>query len=205
MSSEMMNKIQKFSITTLIGGLLVLLPITIFIVLVKFVFDIIANVLRPIAALFVGIENQFLVQLISFAIVIAFCFFVGLAVRTRSGKALFTYLEKKLLEKLPFYSTIRGTVQQVFGDKGSSFSQVVLIEVFGVQMTGFVTSESPNGIYTVFVPTAPNPTNGFIFHTKADKLEFLDISPEDAMRTVIGVGTGSDELFEVTKQAVEKV
>ncbi len=192
----MLKEFQKFSFTTLIGGLLVLLPITIFILLVRFVFDLISNFLNPIAALFGFIDNPFLVQLISFALVIAFCFFVGLAVRTRSGKAIYGYLEKQLLERLPFYSTIRGTVQQVFGDKGSSFSQVVLIEVFNVQMTGFVTSESPNGIYTVFVPTAPNPTNGFIFHTTAEKLTFLDMRPEDAMRTVIGVGTGSEELFE---------
>ena len=100
------------------------------------------------------------------------------------------------MERLPFYSTIRGTVQQVFADKGSSFSKVVLIDVFEVKMTGFVTSETEDGMYTVFVPTAPNPTNGFIFHTTADKLTFLDIRPEDAMRTVIGVGTGSDILFE---------
>lgn len=191
----MLKEFQRFSFTTLIGGLLVLLPITIFVVLVRFVFDLISGFLKPIAALFGFIQNEFLVQLISFALVIAFCFFVGLAVRTRSGKTLYTYLEKQLLERLPFYTTIRGTVQQVFGDKGSSFSKVVLISVFEVQMTGFVTSESPNGIYTVFVPTAPNPTNGFIFHTTADKLVFLDLPPEDAMRTVIGVGTGSDIMF----------
>lgn len=196
----MINEIKRFSFTTLIGGLLVLLPITIFGVLVKFLFDLISNFLNPIAALFGFIENEFLVQLVSFALVIAVCFFVGLAVRTRSGKAYYTYLEKTLLERLPFYSTIRGTVQQLFGDKGSSFSKVVLIEVFDVKMTGFVTSESPDGIYTVFVPTAPNPTNGFIFHTTPDKLTFLEIGPEDAMRTVIGVGTGSDALFQKSKK-----
>ncbi|MEM9990120.1 MAG: DUF502 domain-containing protein [Bacteroidota bacterium] len=202
----MLRKIRQFLVTTLIGGLLVLLPITIFVLLVRFVFNIITNLIRPVAALFGFIENPFLVQVVSLSIVIAFCFFVGLAVRTRSGKALFTYFERRVLERLPFYNTIRGTVQQVFENRGTSFSQVVLIEVFGGRMIGFVTSESETGIYTVFVPTAPNPTNGFIFHSTADRLEFLDVAPEDAMRTVIGVGTGANVLFDFDKRkAAEEV
>jgi len=67
------------------------------------------------------------------------------------------------------------------------------------KMTGFVTNELPNGLYTVFVPTAPNPTNGYIFHLRKDQLEFLDIKAEDAMRTVIGVGTGSEILFDAPR------
>ena len=62
-------------------------------------------------------------------------------------------------------------------------------------MTGFVTEILNEDLYTVFVPTGPNPTNGFIFHVKKDQLVFVDTKPEDAMRTIIGVGTGSGILF----------
>ena len=64
-------------------------------------------------------------------------------------------------------------------------------------MTGFVTDHRKDGTYTVFVPTATNPTNGFVVHAKERELEFLDIRPDDALRTIIGMGTGSHLLFGV--------
>jgi uncharacterized membrane protein len=62
-------------------------------------------------------------------------------------------------------------------------------------MTGFVTEEVGNDLYTVFVPTAPNPTNGFVFHIPASRLQFVEVKTESAMRTVVGMGTGSSCLF----------
>jgi uncharacterized membrane protein len=204
MERNFWTRLRKFTETTLIGGLLVLLPITIFIVLVRFVLQLITKFISPIAKLFSGIELPLaLVNFISLGIVITFCFLVGLAVRTRSGNAIINYLNKKYLAKLPFYITIQETVKQIFGKKEDSFSRVVLIDVFGVLMTGFVTDDTRTGIYTVFVPTAPNPTNGFVFHAREDQLTFLDVKPEDAMRTVIGLGTGSQTLFKKKEKDVE--
>ncbi|MEL6944524.1 MAG: DUF502 domain-containing protein [Bacteroidota bacterium] len=188
---------REFLTTTMIGGFLVLLPITIFIFLVQFVFRIVARVIEPIAGFFSNVQMvTFVADLLAFVIVVAFCFAVGLLVRTRSGSAIIKYFNTFYLSKLPFYNTIQEIVDQLFGKKENSFSQVVLVNVFDTLMTGFVTDEHPNGIYTVFVPTAPNPTNGFVFHVKREKLVFTDVKPEDAMRTVIGVGTGSTVFFQ---------
>lgn len=190
------KSLGEFLLTTLLGGLLVLLPITIFIFLVQFVFRIIAKVIKPITLIFSSVEMAtFIADILAFVIVVAFCFAVGLLFRTRSGNTIIRYFNTQYLSKLPFYSTIQEIVQQLFGKKESSFSQVVLVDVFDTLMTGFVTDEHPNDIYTVFVPTAPNPTNGFVFHVKKEKLIFTTVKPEDAMRTVIGVGTGSSVLF----------
>lgn len=188
---------KRFLTTTLLGGLLVVLPIGLFFGLLRFLWIQVSKLIMPIANLlrFDNINNEFVIRLIAFAIVIAACFFIGLFVRTRIGKGIWHYFESNILEKLPFYKTIKDTVGTLFSSRGKSFKKVVLVEVMNTQMTGFVTNEHENGTITVFVPTAPNPTNGFIFHLPASKLTFLDINPEDAMRTVIGVGTGSDILF----------
>jgi len=197
---------KEFLTTTMIGGFLVLLPITIFIFLVQFVFRIVARVIEPIAQFFSNVQMAtFFADLLAFVIVVAFCFGVGLLVRTNFGNTIIKHFNTQYLSKLPFYSTIQEIVQQLFGKKESSFSQVVLVDVFDTLMTGFVTDEQPNGIYTVFVPTAPNPTNGFVFHVKKEKLIFTDVKPEDAMRTVIGVGTGSAVLFQEKEKMKAKL
>ena len=139
-----------------------------------------------------------LIDLIPLAAILLLFFFIGLTVRTELGSKLFNRIDKQWLSQLPFYSILRDTVQQFFGNKKMPFSQVVLVDVFNndTLMTVFVTDEVTEDIYTVFVPTGPNPTNGFIFHVRKHQLTFLKVRPEEAMRMIIGVGTGSKTLFD---------
>ncbi len=202
----MLKNINQFLLTTLLGGVLVVLPIGLFYLLVKFIFDLATQVIKPIANLIKieGLNNDYLLQGIAFLIIVGACFFVGLFVRTRSGKQIYAYFEQRSLAKLPFYNMIKETVQQLLSNKNRSFSQVVIADVMQTKMTGFVTHEHDNGYYTIFVPTAPNPTNGYIFHLTSDQLEFIDVKAEDAMRTIIGVGTGAEILFNSTKKSEEE-
>ena len=61
---------------------------------------------------------------------------------------------------------VKETVNQLFNRKSSPFSSVALIQIFQNEtlVTGFVTDEHQNGTSSVFVPTGPNPTSGFIYH-----------------------------------------
>jgi len=144
---------------------------------------------------------------IAFVLVILLFFFLGLFVRTRIGKNIFDGFERKYLVKLPLYSVIKKTVQQFSGVEKMPFSEVVLVDAYGsgVLMTGFLTDSNPEqGIYTVFVPTAPNPTNGFIFHVQEHQIIHTpNIKTEDAMRTIIGMGVGSEKVFEISKRRKE--
>lgn len=192
-------QIRRFFITTMIGGLLVILPITIFVALVRLIFNFISAIIGPIGEIF-NFSNdiaQWIVNLISLAIVIVVFFMVGLIVRTEFGNKFFKNLEERALMQLPLYKVIRDTVRQFIGVEKMPFSQVVLADVFanGIWMTGFVTDEHPNDYYTIFIPTAPNPTNGFVFHVHISRLKFLDVKSEDAMSSIIGLGIGSKVIF----------
>ncbi len=197
------KRLKHFFLTTILGGVVVILPIALFVILVRFIWNFISNLLSPMRQLInlPDLTATWVIDLISLSIILTVFFFVGLFVRTRFGKSFFKDFEKTWLEPLPFYRLIRDTIQQLFGDQRMPFSQVVLVKVFSSEtlMTGFVTAEMDNDFVTVFVPTGPNPTNGFIFHVKRDQLTYIDTKPEDAMRTVIGVGTGSAILFESSK------
>ncbi len=196
----LVRKLQRFFVTTVIGGLVVVLPITIFIFLVRLVFQIIFGFVAPIGSLFPFPESvkDWIVNLVALAVVILIFFLIGLVVRTSFGSQLFGMIERDLLSRLPFYNTLRETVRQLIGSNRTPFGRVVLVNVFGTQtrMTGFITDELGNEMYTVFVPTAPNPTNGFVFHCHTSQIEFLDhIKSEDALRSIIAVGAGSNILF----------
>ena len=190
-----MKRFRHFLITTIIGGVAVILPIVIFVWVIRLIVRLVHTVITPLSNQ-INLEiPAIFIDLIALAAIIMACFLTGLVVRTRFGHGIYYYIEKQWLEKLPVYASIRDIVQQFTGLKKTPFTQVVLIEAFGSKMTGFVTDENGDDI-TVFVPTAPNPTNGFVFHTRRDQIEFLDIKTEDALRTVVGMGAGSQELFD---------
>lgn len=192
-------QLRRFIITTIIGGLVVILPITLLIAVARLIFNFITGIVEPIGNLFDFSDDvsRLVIRLLSLIIVILVFFLVGLLVRTELGNKLFIHIEERWLMQLPFYKVIRDTVRQFIGVEKMPFSQVVLADVFGdgVWMTGFVTDEHADGYYTIFVPTAPNPTNGFVFHIHESKIKFLESKTEDAMSSIIGLGIGSKVLF----------
>jgi uncharacterized membrane protein len=195
-----MKRLNHFVRTTLLGGAVVVLPVTIFFLLAKLIFDTIRALIDPISSIlpFPSISSDILLDLIALGLIIAFFFLMGLFVQTRLGQGLISLIESELLHRLPFYGAIKETVLQFTGAKRMPFSQVAIVRPYGpegAKMFGFVADEHQNGMYTIFVPTAPNPTNGFVFYMEARDVELVDVKPEDAIRMIIGIGTGASKLF----------
>ncbi len=194
-----MTRFRNFLLTTFLGGFVVLLPFVIFILLIKLIIGIVEGILAPLTNLLKNEFNlpvpEYLTSTVAILIVIILCFVIGLTIRTQFGRRSFRHLERTYLLRLPMYGTIKEAVQQFSGAKKMPFSDVVLVDAFsnGTRMTGFITDEHASGNYTVFVPTGPNPTNGYIFHVTAAQVEWLDksVKTEDALRSIIGVGVGS--------------
>jgi uncharacterized membrane protein len=193
------KELRHYINTTLIGGFLVILPFAILLVVFKWIFTFILNIIAPITQLmtFGGAVNSFLASIMALVIIILICFGFGVLGRTTIGNYIFEEFEKKILLRIPFYKVINETVKQISNRDKMPFSKVVLVDVFSndTRMTGFITDEHENGYFTVFVPTGPNPTNGFIFHVMGHQLQEIDIPVEEAIKSVIGVGTGSTNLF----------
>jgi uncharacterized membrane protein len=190
---------RGYILDTIFQGFLFLLPLTIILIILSFIFNFIFEVIEPLSsAIDPGTEEpRWWIKLISLMIFMVIIFAIGIMVKNRLGKFYFKIFERKCLAKLPLYNLIHQTVYQFVGLKKFPFSKVVLLDPYqtGTLMTGFVTDQIKEELYTVFVPTAPNPTNGNIYHVPKKSLTFLEVSPQDAMRTIMGMGTGSAEMM----------
>ncbi len=193
------NLSYRYYINILLQGVIVSLPVAILLFLLFLGFKLVFNILSPISNLLSpeSFGAHWVMNILSLLVLLGFFFLVGWLVRNQAGKNYFKKFENEYLCRIPLYATVRDLVQQFSGYKKMPFSQVVLIDPFntGILMTGFVTEELENGMYTVFVPTAPNPTNGNIYHVPSSRLKNVDIKAEKAMSTVVGMGTGSSCLF----------
>jgi uncharacterized membrane protein len=208
-----MKRMRSFIGLTLFGGLMVVLPMTIFILLVGWLLGVITSLISPLSELLTSLTPiaKFLADLLGIAIVLAACFVIGLLIRTKLGSWLHDVLDQWLTRLAPGYKTIREVVMQLLGGEGNTSllkGQVcrayLMGRAAGVSVTGVVTSTHANGDYTVYVPTAPIPTSGFVYHLSAECVDLLPhISVEAAMRTVIACGSGSQMIFDDTdSQAV---
>ena len=194
-----MKKLREFIKSTIVGGLLVLLPLGIFAFVLVWIFRLVHRAIGPLTQLVAG-ESAFqkvVADLLVIAALICVCFLIGAIVRTRLGKWIYHLLESNLLRRTPGYSLIKETVMQFLGNKQSPFSSVALAQIYGNEtlVSAFVTDTHEDGSCTVFVPTGPNPTSGNIYHLKGKYVHHVDVSVEDTMRSIISCGAGSSTLI----------
>jgi uncharacterized membrane protein len=107
-----------------------------------------------------------------------------------------------IVKRIPIVRSIYMSVKQVsdtlFSDSGNAFRKAVLVQFphQGTWAVGFVTgvpsgeiSEKLGGeLISVFVPTTPNPTSGFLFMAKTADVKELDMSVDEALKYVISLG-----------------
>lgn len=214
---------RKFR-NTFIAGLLVLIPTAITIYAFYFVFSKLNNLLTlprltKIVNLF-GLElpASFDIPFLSFFATIILIFLVGLFTTSYVGKKIVESLEKAL-DKVPLFRTIyqasKNIMEALADPEKNSFRQVVLLEYprKGIYAVGFVTRDAPAGIdelnkedhlVNVFVPTAPNPTSGFLVILPRKELLPLNVSVEEGFRLIISAGTISPDDIRVLSSEIGK-
>lgn len=208
-----MKRLRSFVSITLIGGFMVILPIAIFLWLVEWLLGIVREIIQPLSHWLVeqtAFTNQIADVLGVLSLLCAF-FLIGLFIKTSVGEWVHDQLDAWLKRLAPGYKTIREVVSQLLGGEGNTSllkgevcRAYLMGRSAGVSVTAIVTAKHVNGDYTVYVPTAPIPTSGFVYHLAAECVDLLPhVGVEEAMRTVIACGSGSQVISEIPPEAVK--
>lgn len=181
------------------GGTLIVLPIVILILVFTWLYEFIVDKLRPITNIILETSKmqEFAAASLALALILISFFLVGLIIRTNIGRLIFEFFEQKTLAKLPLYKIIKETTIQLMGSNRTLFKNVALVRLYGndTQITAFVTEKHDDGTCSVFVPSGPIPSAGFIYHVKKDNVQIVDYPVETAMKTIFSLGAGSKELL----------
>ena len=212
----MKTVIRKYILT----GLLVLVPLflTGWVLLTLFkltdrVLNLIPRVYRPEELLGFPIPGLGLI------LTVAIIFVIGGLVANVIGRKLVAVGER-ILEKIPFlrwfYFSSKQIIEAVFINSQDSFRRAVLLEYprRGLYSIGFVTGESSGqlkesvpGSVTVFVPTTPNPTSGYLIVVPEAETIPLDWSVDESFRVIISAGVimpGEEGKVPSLKEVLEK-
>lgn len=203
-------KFKQFIKSTLFGGLVVILPVTIIAFFIKWVFQLITDLIQPLTNYALKTYNvpEYVADSIVVGLLILVCFIVGLMVQTSIGNYLHRIFDDVFQRIAPGYRMVKEVVVQLFGSHDSSpFSngEIARVRLFGVdcptEVTALITDRHEDGSYTIFMATGPNPTSGNIYHVASEQVTLCPEIPIDsAMRTIIACGSGSAELFSRARQ-----
>jgi uncharacterized membrane protein len=147
------------------------------------------------------------------ATLVAFFLVVGLAAEHTPGK----HISKRVnatMETIPGVSTVYESIRRasdlLADDDTEQFKDVKLVEFphKGAYMFGFLTADTPpkiersageSDMMTIMVPLGPNPTtNGYIMHVPVENVYDVDITVEEAVRSIATLGVAVDELEDET-------
>jgi len=195
-----MKYAREFVTSTVVGGLFIVVPVYLAVVLLLKGMKSVGGLVRPIAAL---IPDWLPAErLLSFLLVLALCFLVGMAVRTRSGRAVRERMERIFFERLPGYGLLRSLTQRLAGDDEERTWQPALVEIEDALVPAFIIEEFDDGRFTVFVPSVPTPLAGAVYVLRRERVHLLDIPFTQAIRSVSRWGAGSKDLVAAMRKGV---
>jgi uncharacterized membrane protein len=193
-----MRNLLEFLKTPIIGGFLVLLPVVAVLVLIGIAVNSVVKIIAPAAAKLpvTTIGGCAAVTLLAVLLILGFCFLAGLLVQLRLGQLLQTWLESRLLQRLPGYTMIKSLTRQVAGRDGTEFAPA-LIDLYGseARVIGLIVEELDDGRLTVFVPFSPTATVGQVYILPADKVSRLKARFLDVVNTLTQWGVEAKKVL----------
>ena len=194
-------------------GLVIILPLLITIWLLKILFNLVHGVSTPFILRILDLLHlpfvddpafaTYLAPLIGLAATLLLILMVGLLATNLLGRRFVAAFDRMML-RIPLIKSIYGSSRQLLdalNRKTDTFQRVVMVEYPrpGVYTIGFLAKENATlrlagdggkmpGYALVFLPTAPNPTSGWLAAVPDGDVIPLDMSIEDGFKTIVSGG-----------------
>ena len=190
----------------IIAGLLVVFPIFITYIVIKFLFGLIGGLLSPVVKesfilLGVSLRNskvdEFVTTSVAFVLTFAALYFIGAIATNFFGKLIIGFFEA-ILNKTPIikniYTSSKKMIEIISIPGRKAFKRVVIVEYPRVGMkafafvTGSIRTKDGTKLTSIFIPTTPNPTSGFLLYLPDEDIVETDLTIEEGMKLIVSGG-----------------
>lgn len=185
---------KDFVKTTVVGGLLFLLPVVLVLFFLGYAVGMVTSVIQPLAtSLHLGRLGAVGVVILAILALVLVAFVAGMVARTEAGGRITRWLEETILGGIPQYQLVKGMAQGLAHIESTSGLKTVLVNIEGGWQIGYLVEPLENGWVTVFLPQAPRATTGHVMYFAADRVRPLGTTMVQAMGIVSSFGVGSAE------------
>jgi len=205
---------------TFLTGMVIILPIFVTLWVIAFIFGLLNDTVTPLIMQVLKLVTlgwlgemtwvKYVAPVVSVTLSLLFIYVLGLVGGNVLGRQLLAAVDR-WLKRIPLVRGIYSATRQfvdTFQSGSGAFSRVVLIEYprTGVWTMAFVTSHAHGEIQertgkslvSVFVPTTPNPTSGFLLFVPEEQLIPLSMSVDDAFKMIVSGGVLTPSPSQVT-------
>ena len=195
-----MRALAEFSKTTLIGGILIVLPIYVSLLLLAKAAKGLLALLSPITA---GIPASVAFrEILAILVLAAVCFVAGAIARTGPGLRAKKAFERAVLERLPGYALLRGLAARFTGQADGPTFAPALVEIEEALVPALIIEELEDGSYTVLVPSVPTPMAGALYILPRERVHRVDVPLTTALKVFSKWGTGAGEFVRAMKPRI---
>jgi len=192
------KNVVDFMKTTILGGLVAVVPIAVLIIALGVLFGILVDITTAMADVlpYGGVANTAIIFGIALVSLVAICFGAGLLVRTAFGSAFVEKMNDLLSKHLPLYKMVRNITHNAAGMKGREFD-LALIDLHGSnsRVLGTVMEELPDGRVAAYIPLSPTLGVGQVYVLPRDSVEKMDVTIADFAGAISQWGVGTEKLF----------
>jgi uncharacterized membrane protein len=187
----MRQAVKPFT-TTLIGGVVFLLPLIVVLYVLGQGVALTAHAVQPLVALLPdkSVGGITLASIAALALLLLLCFGAGMVARAAAGQAFSARFEDRLQTLYPRYSVIKAMSQGLHGALGRNVLKPVLASFDDHQLIGFDMERLDDGRVVLYVPGAPDAWSGSVLLVAAERVQPLDIDPTDLTKALQGLGLG---------------
>ena len=191
---------MKFIKTTLIGGVLFLVPVTILVMVLAQVMEVMHGIAEPMSELIPveTIAGFATANLVAASIILVICFAAGLIARTRAAQRWADKLESAILQRIPGYAMIKGFASTISPDSNSDLKPVV-VSFDDSSRLGLEVERSGNDHVAVYFPGSPNAWAGIVQIVSAAQVKSVDAPMTSIIEQAELLGRGTKNLVDTGK------
>jgi len=193
-----LTKTIAFLKTTAIGGLIFLLPLAVIGGLLGYVYNIVVAVYKPLAehipvSTAGGVSILFALAI---CILLAACFFCGLAARRAIGRKFSQTIEKQLVTVFPKYAIYKDILAgNIGGGELAPTLKPIVAHLDDMIRVGFEAGRAEAGLVIVYLPGAPDPWIGSVAMIEPERVEPIDVDFNETAAICERLGRDSDQLL----------
>jgi uncharacterized membrane protein len=188
--------------TTVLGGLIFLVPFVVVLLVLGKALAIMKAVATPIAEA-IGIDHigaLAMIDLLAVLLLVGLCWLAGHAATSQRGRALYESFDEKLLNLFPRYGFVKSMTESLAENRPEATLPVVLVHFDDQSQLGFEVERSVHQVI-VFLPGSPDPWAGALSLVTPDRVQKLDVDFKTAVKSIRLLGRGGGKFASLADRA----
>ena len=186
------SAVLGFVKTTIVGGLVFLVPVVILVVLAAKAGKLLRRLARPLAALLPvdRLHGVLVADVVVIAVVVMLCFLAGLLARVSVANRFIKKAETGVLWRIPGYGLMKALTDSFDKSAASSAMRPVLVRFDDYAQLAFEVDRLADGRRVVYLPSAPDPRAGTVVVVDEARVQAVEMSFLSAVRSLRALGRG---------------